>query len=120
MSLAITPEEAAISMEKAVAETTVSENLEGALIKAAKSNDIAQIQALLNSGADVNTKDNDNKTALMWAALKGHANVVKLLLDKGAYVHVKSRSSGKTALQYATDKGFTEIIRLLRKAGARE
>ncbi len=91
-----------------------------ALLNAAKNGDLAQVQVLLNEDADVNAKDKNHKTALMWAAVKGHTDVVKLLLDSGASVHIKTMIGGKTALQYATDKGHTEIIRLLRETGAKE
>ena len=58
-------------------------------------------------------------TALMSAALNGHAGVVKVLLDKGADVNVKD-ISGRTALKYAESKDHQDVIELLKKAGARE
>ncbi|MFB3152847.1 MAG: ankyrin repeat domain-containing protein, partial [Candidatus Acidiferrales bacterium] len=34
--------------------------------------------------ADVNARDNNGRTALMWAMEKGHADVVQLLKKAGA------------------------------------
>jgi ankyrin repeat protein len=33
----------------------------------------------------------DGKTALMWAAMNGHANIVRLLLDNGAVVSLRDK-----------------------------
>jgi ankyrin repeat protein len=41
-------------------------------------------QALLDKGADVNGKDNNGVTALMFAEAKGHNKVVNLLRRAGA------------------------------------
>jgi ankyrin repeat protein len=37
------------------------------------------IQLLLNAGADMNAKDADGKTALMWAEAIGDTEIVELL-----------------------------------------
>ena len=42
------------------------------------------VKLLLEKGAELETKDNDGRTPLSWAAEKGHEAVVKLLLEKGA------------------------------------
>jgi len=41
-------------------------------------------QMLLASGADVNARDGEGKTALMWAAWKGDDSIVRTLLANGA------------------------------------
>lgn len=38
-------------------------------------------------GAQVNAKNNNGWTALMWASDEGHADVVQLLLDRGQCAH---------------------------------
>ena len=45
---------------------------------AADSGDLEIAKVLLDKGAHVNAKDNNGRTALLWAATKGHFGVVKL------------------------------------------
>jgi len=42
------------------------------------------VQALLSKGAEVNAKDNNGQTALMFASDKGHQEVKELLIKAGA------------------------------------
>ncbi|KAL8659763.1 MAG: hypothetical protein Q9226_000259 [Calogaya cf. arnoldii] len=54
------------------------------------------VEALIQAGADVDKKDRNQWTALMWAMTNRHKNIAKILLDNGASSTVKS-SSGRTA-----------------------
>ncbi len=56
-------------------------------------------------------------TALDWAAVRGHADLVRLLLDRGADVKVRS-TAGNTPLHYAALAGNPDIIESLLRAGA--
>ena len=77
-----------------------------------------EIRWLLNQGADVNGRDEDGRTALMWAAGDaGAASVVKVLLDHGANAALVDRA-GKSALIYAADQGDLPVIHLLLQHGA--
>jgi len=42
------------------------------------------VKLLLEKGAELETKSNNGQTPLLWAAKKGHAMMVKLLLEKTA------------------------------------
>jgi ankyrin repeat protein len=53
-------------------------------MEAADTGDTAAVQQLLQTGADINAARSDGVTPLFMASLKGRADVVKLLLDKGA------------------------------------
>ncbi len=53
------------------------------LLKAAEKGDLPRVNALLAKGADVNAKNNDGWTALMYASYKGNLEVVQALLAKG-------------------------------------
>ncbi|MDQ6700773.1 MAG: ankyrin repeat domain-containing protein, partial [Acidobacteriota bacterium] len=63
--------------------------------------------ALLKGGAAIDATMQDGKTALMMAAGYGHADMVRVLLDRGADAHLKTRS-GETALTFAV-LGSTDI-----------
>ena len=55
----------------------------------------------------------------MAAVEKKHTLVVKLLLSKGANVHLKEKR-GETALMLAEKKDEIDIITLLKQAGAKD
>ncbi|HEX6283449.1 MAG TPA: ankyrin repeat domain-containing protein, partial [Pyrinomonadaceae bacterium] len=57
-------------------------------------------------------------TALFKAAERGHAPIVKLLLDRGADVTVKDTFYGATAMTWALDHDHFEVVRLLLQKGA--
>lgn len=44
---------------------------------------------LLNRGVDINTRDENGATALMWAALRGNWTLIEFLLQKGANPNIK-------------------------------
>jgi ankyrin repeat protein len=63
----------------------------------------------------VNARGNDGWTPLMYAALYGNAESVKLLLDGGAQVNTQNDAGG-TALMYAVDDAGK--VKLLLEGGA--
>ncbi|KAJ8917848.1 hypothetical protein NQ315_010761 [Exocentrus adspersus] len=69
---------------------------------------------LLSSGADVNARDIQNKTALHYAIQEHRLETTKLLLRNGADYNAKSRH-GDDALQMACLKGATRIFDYLVK-----
>ena len=53
-------------------------------------------------------------TALMWASVEGHTEVVRLLLDRGAMIdEMDHYEEGWTALMKASWEGNTEMVQLL-------
>ena len=102
------------------------------LEQAASSNHIELVRLLLAKGADVNTTDEGGFTALMSAAGNGDRNaaMVKLLLEHGAAVNVKSGDTAEivkngpialghlTPLQLAASQANYEAVEALVKAGA--
>jgi hypothetical protein len=71
----------------------------------------------LDDGVDVNWKDEEGFTALIWACVYGHVEVVKLLLDRGALIDLLPNGGG-TALMNASYDGKIECVRLLLERGA--
>ena len=76
-----------------------------------------EVQNLIEAGADLNAKDADCMTALMYASMKGCTEIVRLLLSAGAEVDAKE-DYGWTALLFAANYGYPEIVQLLLQAGA--
>ncbi len=77
----------------------------------------AQLEALLQSGADVNACDDHGVTVLMCAASQGHLEIIRTLLAHGADLHAQDHE-GHTALQFAEMFGHTEATDLLRQSAA--
>jgi hypothetical protein len=93
----------------------------GELAKAAlagnQDESLAMITALLQAGADVNSR-HDSFTALFWASYKGNKNSVKLLLAQPGIKLDETSDEGDTALMAAAERGHAEIVEMLLKAGA--
>jgi len=82
------------------------------LLRAAYYNDATAIQELLSNGANVNSKNNQNVTALNLATARGHLDSVKLLLDNAADPNI-APDNGYTPLIRAAQFGYFEILKLL-------
>jgi len=89
------------------------------LLAASRAGDTKVVELLLRAEADVNAKDNDNWTALMFASYKDRRDVVELLLQAGAKMNVKT-NGGWTALTLASLNENKEIVELLKQYGAKE
>lgn len=82
-----------------------------------KAPDAATAAALLDGGAHVNKPGRDGLTPLMFAAARGNADVVRLLLARHADLALRdSTNEHKTALDYATVNGQDDVAQLLRAA----
>ena len=62
--------------------------------------------------SDLNARDEDGWTALMFAACAGHPSSVAALLDSGADASLKNKD-GVTAHDLAVERGFDDVIRAL-------
>jgi len=86
--------------------------------------DVNKVIELINEGADVNYQgEHDQETALMNASEQGDIEIMKVLLENGANVNLKSHS-GNTALNYAVEplrrfgRQQPESVKLLLKQRA--
>jgi hypothetical protein len=81
--------------------------------EAVRRGDLAATTALLDQGADVNAKFRYGTTALFKAAERGHVEIVKLLLARGADATVKDTFYGATAMTWALDSDRLEVVTVL-------
>src|SRR5579885_2439462 len=79
---------------------------------AARKGQTAQVDALLKSGAPIDSTDKDGRTALMLAASHGHVAVVRLLLDRGANPNARD-AQGWTPYALAFAAGREDVMKLL-------
>jgi TolB-like protein len=87
------------------------------LVNAILSDEPETVKALIDKGADVNEKDQDNFTPLHWAAYYGKTDMVKILLNRGAQVNAGSTAYG-TPLIIAAQYGFMDTVKALVEKGA--
>ena len=85
---------------------------------AARDGDLAGVQAELDKGVDVDTKDDNGSTPLHEAARNGHKEIAELLIANGADMNANS-DNGETPLDLAILVGRDEIADLLRKHGGK-
>lgn len=83
----------------------------------ASDTDIAGIQNLLASGADIDARDKNNATPLMLAVLLRHEELVTLLLAHQPTID-DTGFKGKTPLMWAAHMGDMNIVQQLLDAGA--
>ncbi|MCJ7665283.1 MAG: ankyrin repeat domain-containing protein, partial [Actinobacteria bacterium] len=92
--------------EEAVEEEVIEEEAEESetdvqdLFEACEKGNLEDVKRLLKQSADVNVKNIDGWTALMYAAYNGQTEIAEMLIYNGADVNVKN-NDGWTALMYA-------------------
>ena len=84
------------------------------LIAAVKTGELAKVEEVLNSGADIHQQDEQGWTPLNWAAGRGDVDMVKLLLDRGADVFRVGRDQ-RTPYKISLAARHTDVARLLKE-----
>jgi uncharacterized protein len=74
--------------------------------RSAKEN-LEAVRMLLELGLDPNSANQEGRTPLMGAALKGRTDVIQLLVDRGAKLDTRDRGSRDTHIPGATIAGLT-------------
>ena len=75
-------------------------------------------QHLLDCGADVNARDNDDWTPLYLAAMYERLDFAQMLLEHGAAINTRTTDDGETPLHRASGRGNVDVVRLLLEHGA--
>ena len=74
----------------------------------------AEVRAALARGEDANSKDENNRTGLMWAVMNKHSSVVRLLLEQPTSdLNTSVNFNGRTALHEAALIDNVEAVQLL-------
>ncbi len=88
------------------------------MFQAAKSGDLAKMEQFLGTGADINSRDENNDTPLIIAARNGQSGIVRLLAAKKGIDLDATNHARSTALLAACEQGHSEIAKLLLEIGA--
>jgi len=100
-----------------VAIASTSAVAEESLFDAVNAGDVAGAERLLAQGAPVDSRDRDQATPLIAAALSDQLEVAELLVGKGADVMARN-AGGFTPLHAAAYSGSVRIAELLLEKGA--
>jgi ankyrin repeat protein len=111
---------ASLILVRVVPSILLRSRLTEAFVEAAGNGDTATVQALLAQSVPVDGRDRHplfGRTALMLAAIGGHASTAMLLLAHGADVRARD-NEGRTPLMLAADRGETAAVDALLAHGA--
>src|SRR5262245_42028273 len=89
-----------------------------ALLDAASNGDRARIASLLDSGVEVNAATRYGVSALGFAAERGHFDIVRLLVERGADVNVADSFYGSRPIDFALRNGRLDIAIYLLEHGS--
>lgn len=76
------------------------------------------IELLIAQGAEVNLRNSEGRTALMYAARNGDAPAVNALLRSGASVNIADNNGETAVIKAATNSCNEETVKALLSAGA--
>jgi len=74
------------------------------------------LEALLQAGASVNSKDQYSNSLLHLAAMRGHMKSVQLLLDRGGKLTARNKY-GNSLMHLAAMNGHTDMVLFLADKG---
>jgi hypothetical protein len=83
------------------------------LLAASRAGDLAAVKSLIEKGAAVETKTPYGQTPLYLAAMNGHEEVVRFLLDKGATTDVRDTFYKAPMLGFVLQRKHWEVAKLL-------
>ena len=98
--------------------TTNKEKMIGELMCAAECGHLETVEYLIENNVDMDAKNDDGSTALIYAAANGQSEIVDILIRTGASLDEED-AYGRTALAWAKHFKFENIIKDLIHAGAK-
>ena len=106
-----------VAMAVCLADACAGVTASASMADAAEQRDTAAIARLIALGANVDARQADGMSALIWAAYHADADTVRQLIDAGADVEAANRY-GVSALSVACTNGSGAIVEQLLDAGA--
>jgi ankyrin repeat protein len=91
---------------------------QAAVADAAQRGDVQAVRAALQQRMDVNAAQGDGMTALHWAAMRGQADMARVLIQARAKLEAVTRLGSYTPLHLAAKAGAAQTVKLLVDAGA--
>jgi ankyrin repeat protein len=90
-----------------------------AMFEASREGEASELVRLLDQSQQllVDTKNEDGTTLLMLASARGHVDVVRVLLERGADLSARDKYEA-SAILYAANNGRDEVVNLLLGNGA--
>lgn len=101
----------------AFAHTNAGADVNRDLMMATARGDLWRVKYLVENGANVNWRDEEGYTPMIWAAQHGHATIVEYLSGRFASVNPTDRA-GYTPLMWAAQEGHVTAVETLLKKGA--
>jgi hypothetical protein len=89
------------------------------LLSASRAGDLAAVKAAVENGAAIETKTAYGQTPLYLAAMNGHEEVVRFLLDKGASSDVQDTFYKASMLGFVLQREHWDIAKLLISKSAK-
>lgn len=89
------------------------------LMEAARAGTRGVVELLLNYGANPHIVNDIECSALYYAVLGGHTEVVRVLIHRGADINARIQGCGSYAVLTAVHLGHIEILEALLESGAR-
>lgn len=87
------------------------------LLWAIRDDDVSGVRSSLDDDT-INAYSPEGATPLILASQLGHVEIVRILLDNGAFVFAKTKDSGHSALYFAQKNEFQQIQEVLMQSGA--
>ncbi|XP_063412692.1 fibronectin type 3 and ankyrin repeat domains 1 protein-like [Mytilus trossulus] len=78
---------------------------------------LKDLKKCIQKGADLEYRDSEEMTPLLWAAQEGHLEVLRYLVLVGCDTEVRDTKYGKTPLLKAAAEGHREIVNYLVTVG---
>ena len=83
-----------------------------------ENNDIKSVKNYINSGYDLNIKDEHGRIPLIYAVYANNVEIVQILLDSGVNIDMRDNHGCTALINAVINTSEIEIIKLLLNAGA--